>query len=359
MEHQASNDEITNLTLHLMAALNGVVINRYDYNTNGSRGDIIKKIKVPIKFGGKTRQLEETINIKGHVKLPIVSVFMNGFNLDLDKNSAKNRERTVGGWDGTDNYKTYKYPTPVKISYTVKIVTTKKSDFDQIISHYTTAFNPDIMVSWKHPFENDKIVSKVLWDGNVNIDFPTDLPSTQKARNIGTMNLTLEGWVFRDEQNEVSPLNCIEFNINTISEQGGVFVAEQVDDTFTLTAKPEIQEIVPDCIKAGKYVTLYGNNLSDITAIFALQVNGNGLVTQNYDPFFASEKFAEDCPAFDGYMFETFDVLNTNTIAVQIPEEFEGNDIDFLVINRHGGCSKLSTATEVDSECHQPFLKVF
>ena len=359
MEHQASNDEISNLTLHLMAALNGVIINRYEYDTDGSKKSIMKKLSVPIKFGGKTRQLEESINIKGHVKLPIISVYMDGFSLDLDKNSAKNRERTVGGWDGTDNYKTYKYPTPVKISYTVKIVTTKKSDFDQIISHYTSAFNPDIMVSWKHPYEDEKIISKVLWNGNVGIDFPTDLPSTNKARNIGTMNLTLEGWIFRDERNEVSPLNCIEFNINTISEQDGVFVSEQADDTFVLSAAPEIQEIVPECIKAGKYVTLYGKNLGEINAIFALQVNGNGLVTENYEPFCASEKYAEECPAFDGYMFETFDVLDTNTIAVQIPEEFAGNDIDFLVISQHGGCSKLSSATEPESECHQPFLKVF
>lgn len=356
MNHQATNNEITNLTMHLMSALNGVVVNRYIYD-NGRIGGIDKKIKVPLKFGGKTRQLEEAININGHVKLPIISVFMNGFNVDLNRNSAKNRNRSVTDWNGTDGYPTYNSPTPVTINYTVKIVTTKKSDFEQIISHYTSVFNPDIMISWKHPFSDEKLISKVLWDGNFAIEYPENLPATEKARNIGTMNLTLQGWIFRDNVTNVGTINCIEFNINTISEKNNIFVSEQVDDTFTIHASPEILEVSHKCIDTGRYLNVYGNNLSDIDAIFALPLSGSDFDMKTYEPFFMSETLSGEYPPFDGYMFETFDVLDTHAIAVKIPEELSSSFIDLLVFNRHSGYSKLSESL-VGENCYQPYVSI-
>lgn len=356
MNHQASQGEIENLTAHLMAALDDVVINRYTYGADGLKTGIEKKLKIPIIYGHKTRQLGEAINIKGHIRLPAISVSLNGISLDQDKNTNKNRDLLNTKWDGVDGYASYKYPTPVKLSYNVKIVTKDHPDFDQIVSHYISVFNPYIQVSWKHPFAKEKLISKVLWDGNVGMEFPENLAADQKARFIGNLNFTVEGHIFRDNVGTVGTIDCLDVNIRPLTLDGTL--GEEITESFTLKAKPEFLEVIPECVKAGKYITLYGNNLSDIEGIYALPLNGDTFPTSSFNPFCFSENLSASCPEFEGYQFPTYDVLDTNTIAVKIPESLSGKNIDLMVTNRHAGCIKLSEANLSGDDCHQKFVEV-
>lgn len=356
MQHQSSNDEITTITKHLLQALNGVVINRYERDNKGNK-TLNGKIRVPIKYGYKTRQLEESISINGAVKLPIITVSPTGVNLDLNRNTSKQHDRNVKEWIGEDGIPRYYMPTPIKISYDVAFVTKLPSDFYQILQHYIAAFNPYIQVSWMHPYEKKKMISKITSAGNFAFDFPQNLPSDQKSVYRGSFSVEVEGWIFRDMKDSTGTINCITFNITTFNDKDDIFIEEESSDTFTINAAPSILEIEPECVEAGKYITLYGNNLAYVDAVFALPLSGGGnILTSSYEPFFLSENLSGDNTEFEGYMFEDYNVLDNNAIAVKIPEEWEAAHVDFLVTNRHSGYSILSESTSGD--CHQPFLNI-
>ena len=360
MNHQATEGGITNLTMHLLAALNGVVINRYSYDANGD-STLIKKIEVPIRYGYKLRQLEESISVNGTIKFPIIAVSMKSISIDTDRNASKNRDRiNQNEWDGSDDFPSYRAPTPVKLTYAVEFATTKHSDYDQIASHYISALNPYISISWKHPFSDEELISKVEWDGTQTQNFPNKLAAEDKARYDGSFNLTLNGWIFKDEVSTVGSINCIEFNIDMVrlNEDVNIVGEREYGDSLMEYGAPDIIEIVPECIEAGKYVTLYGNNLIDVDAIYALPLSGSNFPTSSWNPFCLSQSLSASCPEFRGYQIPEYTVLDNNAVSFLIPTTLSSSEMDIMVTNRHSGCYKLSEAA-LSGDCIQSFLETF
>ena len=216
MQHTSDNAEITHLKMHLLSALNGCVINRYLYNDNGTRGELSQRVEVPIKYGHKTRQIHEAIQVSGHITLPIISVSLGGISIDTNRNESKNHELFNHEYVTEEGIRRYLRPTPINLSFNIKIATKTGSDFEAIIAHYLSVFNPYIQVSWREPHSNKEIISKVEWDGSVGLEFPDSVASTEKIRYIGNMSVNMEGWIFRDVANPAEIIRCISYDIDVI-----------------------------------------------------------------------------------------------------------------------------------------------
>ena len=76
-----------------------------------------------------------------------------------------------------------------------------QTDMDQIISNFAPYNNPYIIMSWVIPTSqnlasNYEIRSEVLWSGDISLDYPIEVSSTQPARVIANTSFTIKGWLF-------------------------------------------------------------------------------------------------------------------------------------------------------------------
>jgi hypothetical protein len=97
----------------------------------------------------------------------------------------------------------------------MNILTKYQTDLDQIMSNFIPFCNPYIILSWKVPEEYnlpyiEEIRSEVLWDGIVNVTYPTDINGGTKYFIEGSTNFTIKGWIFPSEEDPVNNIFFID-----------------------------------------------------------------------------------------------------------------------------------------------------
>ena len=211
MKQKNFHFELRDNTLALATALNDIIIKRFK---DDSRTDIEKEINVRFVYGQKNRVLYDIINAAKATTLPVVALDLKSFSHDTSRIFNKNSEFYDSVMSGADCAR-YLTPTPIKLSYGVTIITRYRTDLEQIASNFIPHFNPYIIISLKVPEEfkliNDQeIRSKVLWDGNFNIEYPDPINGTQKQLFTATTNFTVDGWLFKPEQPPAKPIYSID-----------------------------------------------------------------------------------------------------------------------------------------------------
>jgi hypothetical protein len=106
-------------------------------------------------------------------------------------------------------------PVPINIGLEMTIVTRYQTDMDQILSNFIPYFDPYIVISWKLP---DLTISgipyelrnEVLWNGNINIQYPDNLTGTQPYRLTATTSFTIKGWMFKKMDEIVKKIYTID-----------------------------------------------------------------------------------------------------------------------------------------------------
>ena len=116
----------------------------------------------------------------------------------------------------------YKAPVPVNIEVKMSILTRYQSDMDQILSNFVPFNNPYIILSWTVPKEfglpyTQEIRSEVLWNGQVNLSYPTDINGNQKAQIIADTSFTIKGFLFPDPQAPVKNIFKIDSMFTAVS----------------------------------------------------------------------------------------------------------------------------------------------
>jgi hypothetical protein len=135
---------------------------------------------------------------------------------------------------------------------------------DQIISNFVPYNNPYIIISWKVPEDlvlggfatPQEIRSEVLWDGNISLNYPTDINASEKYKIIGDTTFTIKGWLFPAATNDVGNIFYITENfhavsmvtsVNELSAQTYVYPASSGVlpnlDVVTLSAFPQTTNI--------------------------------------------------------------------------------------------------------------------
>jgi len=104
----------------------------------------------------------------------------------------------------------------------MSIIARYQSDMDQIISNFVPFNNPYIILSWTVPnaFNLDytqEIRTEVLWNGTINLEYPTDINGQQKAQIVANTGFTIKGWLFPDPQDPVKNIYRIDVSMTAVS----------------------------------------------------------------------------------------------------------------------------------------------
>jgi hypothetical protein len=161
------------------------------------------------------------VNFAQNITLPVVSVNMTSFARDESRvfnknggfykpNSTLIDEKTKGNF--TNFYRT---PVPVNIGVDMNIMVKYQTDLDQIMSNFIPFCNPYIVLSWKVPEEYnipfiEEIRSEVLWNGNISVEYPTDIAGNAKYHIVGKTSFTIKGWIFPSEETPVKNIFFID-----------------------------------------------------------------------------------------------------------------------------------------------------
>lgn len=199
MKKQSFSFEIQDLLIQFLAAFNNVVINRYNDKTREEG----QKIQVRYVYAPKQRVLYDLINPAQNLVLPVVAVTIGSIARDsgrvFSKNSGLLSPSTREGHvlPETPYFKT---PVPINITVNMSILAKNQLDMDQILGNFIPYNNPYIIIAWKVPekFVNytQEIRTEVLWDGNINLNYPVEINNAQKAQIVAETSFTIKGWLF-------------------------------------------------------------------------------------------------------------------------------------------------------------------
>lgn len=201
MKNQHHGFEIEDVLKQFVSAFNSIVINRYNKNRVSQ-----DQIQANFVYAPKERVLHDLVNKNQHIKLPVIAVYMTGISRDNERSQNKlegyyiSKAASVSAGALDTNY--MPSPVPVNINVSMDILTRHQSDMDQILGNFIPYTDPYIYISWKVPdsqnlLRDQEIRSKVVWDGSVNLAYPTDISGTEPYRVSASTSFTIESFLFK------------------------------------------------------------------------------------------------------------------------------------------------------------------
>ena len=216
MRQYTFNFEIQTLLEQFVSAFNDIIVKRYDNNktlTPPTSGNYIKFVYAP------KQRVYETLNTPapGGITLPVVAVNITSVSRDQTRvfNKIDGFAANVGSSYSNGIVQKIPQPVPINIGVNMTIVTKFQSDMDQIISNFVPYCDPYIIISWKLPSfskntEPYELRSEVLWNGTINMSYPTELNSNQAQRLTAETSFTIKGWLFKKMDETVKKIYTIE-----------------------------------------------------------------------------------------------------------------------------------------------------
>lgn len=214
--------EIKNLLVQFLAAFNNVVIRRYNENRQAGQ-----TVQVRYVYAPKQRVIYDLTNFAQNITLPVVSISIASFSRDPSRVFNKNAGFYKPNYNAEKNNRNqsnfFRTPVPVNIGIKMNIMTKYQTDMDQIMSNFIPFCNPYVILSWKVPEEYNipylqEIRSEVLWDGNVTIDYPTDINGDKKYFIIGSTGFTIKGWLFSATEAPVNNIFFIDTKLTSVKD---------------------------------------------------------------------------------------------------------------------------------------------
>lgn len=370
MEKETFYFEIKDLIIQFLAAFDDCIIRRYDDDR------VIKeKLEVRYVLAPKERVIYDIVNETHNITLPVVAVNITSISRDDTRMFNKTdgfylpKSQTTPGAPYVTKIPT---PLPVNISVSMSIIAKYQIDMDQIISNFAPYNNPYIILTWKVPSAaglayDVEIRSEVLWDGTISFEPPTQLASTDKYRITAETTFTIKGWLFKKLGENVGNIFVVNDNFYnlrkgdplrydtlsgfTFSNQSSAFppTVEQV----SISAVPTITNVFfsNSGIKAEIYddltlnkstssnsIMLYGTGFDYINNVFLSSGDVNLL------PSLTSVSFYK-MPSISGFALSAsqFDILTTNIILIDIPNNINVGTFDIIVGGTVGYASTLNS----------------
>jgi len=252
------------LLTQFIAAFDDVIINRYDKNRVAQ-----SSVQVRYVYSPKQRVIYDLVNLAQTITVPVVSVSIGSVSRDESRvfNKIGGFYHAVGTSEASTQSQSshYNSPVPVNITVNMSILTKYQSDMDQILSNFIPYNNPYIIISWTVPQGTtsiglstpQEIRSEVLWSGNINLSYPTDLQATDKYKIIGDTSFTIKGWLFPATQEPAG--NIFYIKENFITESLITSVRELTGTLYTNPSDPNLTTLVETVSTTG--APLISNNI--------------------------------------------------------------------------------------------------
>jgi len=255
---------------------------------------------------------------------------------------------------------------PVSMSIETSFLSRFQGDCDQYITNLFINAQPYFIISYKHPDVNIEVRCKVIWDGNVSLNYPTDLDSTKTYRTEVDASFKVEGWIYKNSKDKSAIIYNIPTNFTALSELS--------ENYYIMKEQESYPDRTDNLVVSGRPVIL-GSDVSTIYSTTSGQefvVDGNqfdtvtGVVLTGAEHIFDEELYnvfdyysndhtlSASCPAVTGVSAD-FDVINQTHMKIALPEITNGGSFDVVALGRYGiGCLSRDCQREYMSE--QPSL---
>ena len=161
---------------------NDIVIARYNQDT----GEVIKYVKVPLKFAPKTKQwywteLREAGDRRDQV-LPIMAIDLE--NVEFAQDRMVNRNHKISSSNQSDDVKQYYNPVPYDFTFKLQIAAEYMVDITQIVEQIFPYFTPEAYVRITVPELNIQGLSENGEAGADNLELRVVYESASKEAPV-------------------------------------------------------------------------------------------------------------------------------------------------------------------------------
>ena len=333
MRHGPFYFEIKDVMTQFVAAFNDIIIKRYDKERVPR-----KQMRVRYVYSPKQRVIHDLTNKAKHITLPVVAVNITGVSRDETRvfnklegawhTGAENRRNSTTDPEALNSYHVPQ-PVPIDISVSMSILARYQSDIEQIISNFVPYTDPYIVISWKQPgnFTNkeQEIRSEVMWDGNLNINYPDQLSPTEPYRLSCDTNFTIKSWLFKKPQQPKQHITKITTSMTIPDEDVLDFHMPVYNDETefsymqsigpALTGAPTITHVLDTSDPHIKEV--WGYNFNNITSVYVSGSDINTLSGVAVNLFSPDTSLSNEYPEFTGVEID-HTPINENKISVNV-----------------------------------------
>jgi hypothetical protein len=368
MQNKTFNFEIRDLLVQFIAAMDDIVISRYNKNREEE-----EKIKVRYVHAPKERVFLDLVNKSQNITLPVIAVNITGIQRDESRvfNKIDGVYQPVKREEQPKLTAHIPMPVPVNVTVSMSIITNYQSDLEQIISNFIPYSNPYIIISWKIPesFKTssiEEIRTEVLWDGSIQIEYPTDLEAGTKPRFAGNTTYTIKGWLFPAATEDLykniyfidSHIRLKQkFNLNydSYSVDLSVLNANTLSETVSISGAPLLTNIYlnkPDGpFELSGNEVIIGNKNSIILLGQNFQYTTNILISADHNNLYNNlTSFPYTYyPKVSGYIIpkQNYAIMNKNAIHINLPVLSGNSKINFVVLNSIGWKDTNSISTQL------------
>jgi hypothetical protein len=358
MYNKGFHFEIHDLLTQFVAAMDDVVISRYNKNREEQEQLKVRYVNAPVQ-----RVLLDIVNKSQNITVPVIAV--NVTSIDRDENRVFNKIEGLYDVATRGVSKTtprVPMPVPINLGVAVTILTNYQSDMDQILSNFVPYSNPYLIISWKIPLEFglpelSEIRSEVLWSGSVSVEQPIELQATDKPRFQSTTNFTIKGWLFPSAaKNQYKNIYFIDSNFhltNRIKLDYDLYSTLSGDltemDTISISAAPLLTNIYLLNSNSSYPVELVGNSQVIKTVNQPMSFNILGemlqyttsvLISTNQSSMYknlTSFDF-EYYPPLSGYLIPSsyYTIMGENVIHLTLPPLSAQGSFNIVVANPVG-----------------------
>ena len=358
MYNKGFHFEIHDLLTQFVAAMDDVVISRYNKNREEQEQLKVRYVNAPVQ-----RVLLDIINKSQNITVPVIAV--NVSSIDRDENRVFNK---IEGFynpvtRGADKVTAHvPMPVPINLGVTVTILTNYQSDMDQILSNFVPYSNPYLIISWKIPVEFglsdiSEIRSEVLWSGSISVEQPIELQPSDKPRFQSTTNFTIKGWLFPAAAKDFfKNIYFIDSNFhltNRIKLDYDLYPTLANDltevDTISISAAPLLTNIYLLNGNSSYPVELVGNSTVIKTVNQPMSFNILGEMLQYTTSILISTNqtsMYENLTSFDFQYYPTvggfllpnsyFTIMSENVLHLTLPVLSAEGDFNIVVVNPVG-----------------------
>lgn len=282
--------EIRDLVCQFEDFLNEIIIRRY--NSSREKQD---KVKIDLKWGHKQRVLHDIINKQGHIVLPLIAVTLGGIKRDKDRVFNKHTGHLMHGLSA-NYYNQLLQPVPVDVTLNISIMTRYQIDMDQILTNFIPYTDPYVVISWPWPDPiTGKVIeirSAVMWNEDVQMEYPTELQATDSLRFMANTSFTIKGWLFKNSDNVVKTIYKIDHSftaVNRIYDNYKLMKDMETDyntDVLYVSAVPFISKVSPYFVPVNmpSECSVIGSMMDYVSAVYVSGTEGVFPSAQVYSP---------------------------------------------------------------------------
>lgn len=267
MENYTYHFEISTLITQFLDSLNEIKIKRYD-RSNSFISPVQKgeDISPTFIYSSKQRVIHDYINNQAQIKLPAIAFSMSSIKRDESRVRNKLTGAEFGG-NTIYEYHKIRQPVPVTIDISMSILSKSQEDIDQIITNFIPYSDGYTVVSWESPYYSDQeIRSKIVWSGDVSLTIPTDLKYSDQYRIIADTSFTIEGWLFKADDQFNGVIHNIYTHFHAVSDVYCGFSDNEnaiiATETDIISGRPVITNAFPFKVipnEPGTHITINGS----------------------------------------------------------------------------------------------------